>query len=241
MKLLFLFLFFLISCRKELVHPTKGRIVEAVYGLGIIRSENTYNARAAIVNSVEKFHVQEGQDIQKGDPLFTTDQGTTYKAPFDGKVTTIPVTIKENLFPQSLILSLVDLKHLYLEVSLEQQAAMQLRKGIKAEVSFEFFRNKKIFGEISSIYPKNDQFVAKVLLGKWPKSVLPGMTADVAFEVARKEQAILVPTKAIANGHILIKRKDKKEKLRVQIGLADDEKTEILSPDLFLTDEIILP
>jgi macrolide-specific efflux system membrane fusion protein len=241
MKFLFLLLFFLISCRKESFHPAKGSIVQAVYGLGIIRSENTYNARAAIVNSVEKFHVQEGQDLKKGDKLFTTDQGTTYRAPFDGKVTTISVTIKENLFPQSLILSLVDLQHLYLEVSLEQQAAMQLKKGIKAEVSFEFFRNKKIFGEISSIYPKNDQFVAKVLLDHWPQSVLPGMTADVAFEIARKKEATLIPSKAIANGHVLIKRNNKTQKLKVQIGLTDNESTEILSPELFLSDEIILP
>lgn len=231
----------IVACRNETVHPIKGNIVEAVYGLGIIKSENTYHAKAAIVSSVADFFVSEGQDVKKGERLFITDQGSIYKAPFDGKITDIPVTVGENLFPQTLILSLIDLQHLYLEVSLEQQAAMRLSKGVKAEVTFEFFRNKKLIGEISSIYPKNDQFVAKVLLQEWPAGVLPGMSADVAFEVAQKQNVLLIPTKAIANGHILIKRDDKKQKLKVQMGLADEDKTEIIAPELFLSDEIILP
>jgi hypothetical protein len=83
--------------------------------------------------------------------------------------------------------------------------------------------------------------VAKVMLNEWPPGVLPGMSADVAFEVARKQNVLLIPTKAIANGHVLIKRNDKKQKLKVQMGLADETKTEILSPELSPSDEIILP
>lgn len=118
---------------------------------------------------------------------------------------------------------------------------MKLTKGIKAEISFEFFRNKKLLGTISTIYPKNDQFIAKVLVDEWPQGVLPGMSADVAFEVARKKDVTLIPVKAVANGHILIKRNNKKEKIMVQLGLLDQEKAEVLTPDLLLTDEIILP
>jgi hypothetical protein len=118
---------------------------------------------------------------------------------------------------------------------------MRLKKGISAEVTFDFFRNNKISGVISSIYPKNDQFVARVLLQKWPSGVLPGMSADVAFEVARKHDALLVPTVAIANGHIHIKRNGKKMKLKIKAGLSDEDKTEILSPKMLITDEIFLP
>lgn len=243
MKKIFLLLLILLStgCQNNVVKPVKGDIVEAVYGLGIIRSEYTYHAKAAIVNSVKKFYVTEGQDVKKGEILFITDQDTFIKAPFDGKITDIPVTVSENLFPQSVILTLVDLQNLYLEVSLEQQAAIRLKKGVKAEITFEFFRNDKLFGEISSIYPKNDLFVAKVLLEEWPSGILPGMSADVAFEVARKQNVTLIPTKAIANGHIVIKRDNKKQKIKVQIGIADEEKTEILSPELSSSDEIIIP
>jgi hypothetical protein len=112
---------------------------------------------------------------------------------------------------------------------------------MKAEISFEFFRNKKLIGSISTIYPKNDQFIAKVLIEEWPKGVLPGMSADVAFEVARKKDVTLIPVNAIANGHIVILRNKKKQKLMVQLGLVDQEKAEVLSPALSLDDEIVLP
>jgi macrolide-specific efflux system membrane fusion protein len=237
-----LFIFFiLLSCQKDVIHPEKGEIVEAVYGLGIIKSENNYNAKAAILSSVKEFYVNEGDDVSKGQKLFLTDQGSLISAPFAGRITERSVPVSENLFPQTIILRLVDLKNLYLEVSLEQQGAMKLSKGIKAEISFEFFRNKKLTGTLSTIYPKNEQFIAKVLIEEWPTGVLPGMSADVAFEVARKDNATLIPLKAVANGHILIHRNNKQEKIPVQLGLMDQEKAEVISPDLSASDEIILP
>lgn len=238
-KLILLILFF--SCQHKMIHPQKGEIIEAVYGLGIIQSENVYNARAAILSSIKEFYVSEGDDVIKGQKLFLTDQSSLIKAPFAGRITEKAVPVIETLFPQTLILQLIDLDHLYLEVSLEQQGAMKLKKGMKAEISFEFFRNKKIVGKISTIYPKNDQFIAKVLIDDWPPGVLPGMSADVAFEVAKHKDATLVPIKSIANGHILIKRKEKKRKIPVQIGLTDQDMAEILSPELFVEDEIIIP
>jgi len=237
----FLVLFLLISCRQEVVHPEKGQIVEAVYGLGIIKSEYNFHAKAAVLSSIQEFYVKEGDDVVKNQKLFLTDQGSLQKAPFSGRITAIPVTVGENLFPQTLILSLVDLSNLYLEVSLEQQGAMKLRKEMKAEISFEFFRNKKINGHIHIIYPKDDQFIAKVFIDEWPQGVLPGMSADVAFEVARKNDAILVPVNTIANGHITLLKNKEKKKFKVQIGLMDQEKAEILSPALSTNDEIIFP
>lgn len=242
MKQFFLILILLLSyaCQKETITPTRGDIVESVYGLGTVKSEESFSAKVAITSSVVEFYVSEGQDIQKGQKLLKTDQGATIFSPFSGRVTDIPFSIKENIFPQTTILSVVNLKKLYLTVSLEQQAIMRIRPNLNAEVSFEFFRNNKLRGKITSIFTASDQFIAKVELEEWPDGVLPGMTADVAIEIARKSDALLVPTRAIVNGNITIKRHGKKMKLPVQVGLADLEKAEILSPKLELDDELIL-
>jgi membrane fusion protein, macrolide-specific efflux system len=239
--ILILLLGLITSCTKQEIFPEKGNIVEAVYGLGIIKSENNFHARAAIVSSVKEFYVREGQDVKKGQQLFITDQGSTILAPFAGRITERPITVAETLFPQTIILKLVDLNHLYLEVSLEQQGAMKLSRGMKAEISFEFFRNRKINGFIETIYPKDEQFVAKVSTTEWPSGILPGMSADVAFEIASKNNVTLVPIKAIANGSIVIKRNGKKIKAPVKIGFMDQEKAEVIEPELTLSDEIIIP
>lgn len=237
----FILLFIFVACNTQTLHPERGNIVEAVYGLGIIKSEKNFNARAAIVSSIKEFYVTEGQDVGKGQKLFLTDQGSLISAPFAGRITERPITVAETLFPQTIILKLVDLADVYLEVSLEQQGAMKLSKGMEAEISFEFFRNQKIKGTLATIYPKNDQFVAKVIAKEWPAGILPGMSADVAFKVASKENVLLVPLKAVANGSIVIKRQGKKQKLPVKLGLMDSEKAELLEPELGINDEIIMP
>jgi macrolide-specific efflux system membrane fusion protein len=237
----FFSLLLLLSCENQKIHPRKGEIVEAVYGLGTVKSEEEFQAKTAIITSVEEFYVSEGQDVVQGQKLFKTDQGSVTTAPFDGRVTDIHVSIRENLFPQSVVLTVINLKKLFLSVSLEQQGAMRVRKGISAEISFEFFRNKKIKAVISTIYPSTDQFIAKVVLNEWPPGVLPGMTADVAFEIDRKKMATLVPARAIVNGHLHLKREGKKMKFPVQLGLVDLEMAEVLSPELKSNDEIIIP
>lgn len=237
----FFLIFCICSCQKKSTHPIRGNIVEAVYGLGTVDTDEKFIAKSAIINSVKEFYVTAGEDVLKGQKLFRTDQQIIIRSPYPGRVSHISVSVEENLFPQTVILTVFNLKKLYLTVSLEQQAIMRIHSNLNAEVSFEFFRNKKIQGKITTIYPSEDQFIAKVELAQWPSGILPGMTADVAIEIDQKKDVILVPSRAIVNGHLIIKRDGKKIKLPVNIGLVDLEQAEIISPELKLTDEVILP
>lgn len=63
------------SCKKQVVTPQRGDVVEAVYGLGTVKSEENFSAKAAVTSSVDEFFVSEGQDIKKGQKLLQTDQG----------------------------------------------------------------------------------------------------------------------------------------------------------------------
>ena len=234
--------FLLFSCQKNYtVHPRNGTIVEAVYGLGTVQSDNVFHAKAAIISFVKEFYVKEGQDVTKGERLFLLDGEVLIKSPISGRVTEIPVTIRENVFPQTTILTVVDLKNIFLSVSLDQEAALRLKKGMKAEATFEFFRNEKLIGEVESLYSQDDQFIAKVRFPKWPQGILTGMTADVSFEISRKDGAILIPTKAISNGFVTIKRDGKKMKVKVNVGLKDEDQTEIIGTDLNVDDEVLTP
>jgi len=47
-----------------------------------------------------------------------------------------------------------------------------------------------------------------------PPEILPGMTTDVAIEVAQKEKALLVPVRAINSGHVLVQKIIAKKKLK---------------------------
>jgi len=239
--LLFALIIVISSCQKKTIQPKLGEIVEAIYGLGTVESESVFIAKSAISTSVKEFYVREGNDVVKGQKLFKLDEGAIISAPFDGRITEIPVSVKENLFPQSIILTLINLKQLFLSVTLEQQGAMRIKKNIKAEISFEFFRNAKILGTVETIYPQKNAFIAKVKIENWPEGVLPGMTADVAFEIDRKKEVVLIPANSISNGNIIFKRDGNKKKLPVKIGLMDAEYVEVIEPKLLTSDEIVLP
>lgn len=89
---------------------------------------------------------------------------------------------------------------------------MRIVRGIKAEVSFEFFRNNKLFGTVSTIYPSKNQFVAKIELQNWRKGVLPGMTADVVFEIDRKAKVTL--SLLMLSSMVILKLKETEKKLK---------------------------
>lgn len=233
--------FSLTKCSPAIVNPTRGEIVEAVYGLGTVAADEIYLARFSVPVAINEFYIKEGQDVLKNQKLFLTDQGTVFYSPISGRVTDIAFHLKENIPPQATVLTITNLQNLYLSVALEQQAAMRIKEGLKVEISFEFFRNTKLIGIIKSFYPKNNEFIARVSLESVPTSLMPGMTADVVIEVDRKQNAILVPTSAISNGHIVIMRNKKKERVPVKLGLVDLERAELIEPVLNVEDGIVMP
>jgi multidrug efflux pump subunit AcrA (membrane-fusion protein) len=70
--------------------------------------------------------------------------------------------------------------------------------------------------------------------------VLPGMTADVAFVLAEKPSALLVPLAAIRNGQVTVLDNGRKRKVSVKTGWIDAEKAEILEGELKENDQLVL-
>jgi multidrug efflux pump subunit AcrA (membrane-fusion protein) len=190
----------------EVVRPKRGEITEAVYGLGRVKSNHRFEVIIGVIATVKKLHVQEGDFVKKGASLIQFETSALFKAPFDGTVTLTAVRENETALPQSVILRLEDLNDRYLELSLEQQAALRVRKGQPAKVSFESLRGKILEGRVAALFPREDEFLAHVSVQGLEASVLPGMTADVAVEVGKIPEATLVPLKALNNGMLTLKR-----------------------------------
>ena len=226
----------LVGCSsKSSVRPKIGPITESVYAIGIVKAELTYELKLGVLTAVKKYFVEEGDLVKLSEKLVMD------KAPFAGIVTYLPYAIGETVAPQKSILSLVDLKKLYLEASVEQQGALKVKRGQSVEISFESFRSQVFHGVVKNILPRNLEFVVQVEVKDLPANILPGMNADLSIEVMKKTQATLLPISAVSNGHILIKKEKGTEKIPVLVGVSDAEFVEILSPPLSVTDEIFLP
>ena len=240
---IFVLVFFaLLGCSsKSSLKPKIGAITESIYAIGIVKSELTYELKLGVLTAVKKYFVKEGDIVKMSDKLVMDDSGTIYKAPFPGVVTYLPYAIGETVAPQKSLLSLVDLKKLYLEASVEQQGALRVKRGQTVQISFESFRSKVFHGVVKNILPRNLEFVVQVEVTDLPGNILPGMNADLSIEIMKKTAAILLPLVAVSNGHILLKKGNGSNKIPVVTGVSDAEYVEILSPALTLNDEIFLP
>lgn len=222
------------------VQPQVGELTEAVYGLGKVKSNQKYEVKLGVISTVRHLYVSEGDSVKAGQKLVDLDSNVAFKAPFDGTVTMINVNEGETASPQVVIMRLENLKDRFIELSVEQEGALRIQKGQVARVSFETLRGKVLFGKVTTIFPKGDEFIADVQIDKLSDAILPGMTADVSVEIG-KIKGTLVPLKALRNGTLSIVRNGKNQKIKVDVGLVDGLSAEIKSGDLLPTDEILIP
>ena len=240
-SLLFIVLIFRITTNDvNYIKIKHGPVIEAIYGLGKVKPEKFYEIKMAIIKEVDKFFVREGSYVKKGDKLVAMVDGPVFVAPFNGTVTAINFSVAQQVFPQQAILRMEDIKNKYIEVSLEQQGALRVKPGLPVKVVFESVRGEVLHGKVDSIFPQNDEFLAHISVDGLGDNILPGMTADVAIEIGRKKNAMLIPLSAISNGRIRIKREDKKIVIPVKIGNVDGSWAEVLESELLDSDLVIV-
>lgn len=226
--------------RGEIQHPRIGTVIEAIYGLGTVVASQTYQVKTAINQGITEIYVKEGDSVTAGSPLLKFDDTRVIRAPFAGTVTSIPFKRGEILFQGTAGLTLVNLLHPFLEVSLEQQSVLRIQRGQPAVVSFESIRGERVDAKVESVFPRDSQFIVRVRLDKIPAGILPGMTADVAIEVGRKENVLSIPFRSISSGRVTIRRNGKRLKQTIEVGVVDLEWAEVKSGDILASDEILV-
>lgn len=144
------------------------------------------------------------------------------------------------MFADKPAITIEDLHSLHIEARIDQQGVIRVKEGLPVKLSFENLRNRTFSGTVKSIYPSQGEFVARIQTETLPTEILPGMTADVAIEVAHKEKALLVPVRSISAGHVLVQRGVNKEKVKVDIGISDDEWAEVLGDSLKKGEQVLI-
>lgn len=231
--------FYYRSQKSDLIRPRRGDIVESIYGLGTVVSDTVYRARIGVNLTVKKLFVKEGDAVMAGASLVQLDE-TLIRSPISGTVSEVQFKTGEMAPAQATLVTVVNLQSLYLEVSLEQQSVLRVRKGQEVAVAFENIRNQKLSGKVSSVFSRQNQFIVKIEIPSWPPGVLPGMTADTAILVGKTSQALLIPLKSIVGGQVVRVRDGKKSKVSVKLDTIDGEWGELVSGDILETDELLI-
>ncbi|NUN06519.1 MAG: efflux RND transporter periplasmic adaptor subunit [Bdellovibrio sp.] len=224
----------------EVVLTKEGPIKEAIYGLGTVASQHKFSFKVGVTKTIESIAVYEGDLVKKGDLLLKFTDGVVLKSPLEGTVLDLPYNAGENVFPDRAVISIENLRSLYVEARIDQEGTIRVKADLPVVLSFENLRSRTFTGTVHSIYPSQGEFVARIHSENLPAEILPGMTADVAIEVAHKDKALLIPVRAVNSGYALVQRNLGKEKVKVEIGLSDDEWAEVISGDLQTGEKVLI-
>ncbi len=218
----------------------KGRIVDAVYGIGTVTALHSFSIKPGVTQNLRKLYAREGDFVLKGAKLASIDQ-ITYHAPFAGMVSYVPFKVGENVFSQSPIMVVTDLTDRYLVVNLVQQSALRVRPGQKAIISFDSMRQKQISGVVASVYSYSANFLARIDVANLPNEILPEMTADVAIIIQELQDVLTMPTAAFENGHVwVVKSNGIPSSVEVKLGVVDEAMAQVLSGDIHENDQLII-
>jgi HlyD family secretion protein len=174
-------------------------------------------------------------------------------APFDGTVTQVVAQPGDLVTAGNQAFRLDNLTNLYVDVQVSEVDVSQIKVSQPVTVTFDAIRGKQYQGEVDTVgaIGNNDSgvvnFTVTVKLTNPDVSVLPGMTSTVEIEVARQEQALLVPNQAIRNEngasvvYVLSPGSSSGMKIiPVTLGAASDTQSQVLGGELKAGDRVVL-
>ncbi|WP_448591546.1 efflux RND transporter periplasmic adaptor subunit [Thermoflexus hugenholtzii] len=159
-------------------------------------------------------------------------------APIDGVVTAVNLVEGSPAPAGTPAITLGDLNHLEVVVNLPEVDVAQVAPGQEAVIIPEATPDTRLKGKVISVAPMGFQiqgvvnFPVTIALEENAPSVRAGMTVQVQIAVARRENALLVPRRAlIARGgqtFVTVMRGDQTETVPVRIGMRGDTMAEVL-------------
>lgn len=226
----------------EFVSPEQKEVVRAVYGLGTVEAEKTFDLKLGIPSRIEDILVDEGMLVEVDQLLAIVriPEEKRLRSPISGTVTNIYFEEHEIVLAGQPILTITNLKDRFVQASLEQSEALLIARGQNAVVHVPGLKMGPLYGLVESVFPSEGQFLMRIDVPELPPAVLPGMSADISVEIDEKTQALLVPRAAVKNGYVRVLRKGRVKRVPVVVELKDDQWVEVTSNNISLNDKIVV-
>ena len=248
-----------------------------IEAMASVRPENRVEIRPAVAGRVEEVRVREGDRVQRGQVLAlmsTTERAVlldaarargeaelakwqeVYRpmpvlAPLDGEVIARNVEPGQTVGPESALLVVSD--HLVVEALADETDLAQIRTGQLARIVLDAYPAEPLAGRVLRISHEartvENVTVYGVLLQpeRVPEFVRSGMTANVAFQVQRRAQVLVLPAEAVredaAGAWVLAPAADPAAppaRKNVKTGISDGKRIEILD-GLDEGDRVLVP
>lgn len=176
------------------------------------------------------------------------EQNTLMKAPFDGIVTgkyfengEIYSGTPTTSTGRSAVVTVMQINPLKVNVSISEQYYPLIKKGMRAEVTSDVYKNEKFTGTIfriaPTVNPATRAFIAELELPNRNELLKPGMFIRVAMDLGEVE-TFVVPanTVMVQEGtnirYVFLVRNNVAERIEVLLGKRFDDKFEVISENI---------
>jgi len=138
-------------------------------------------------------------------------------------------------------ITVIDLSKLQVECYVDETDIGKIKEGQSATFTVDAFPDKVFKAKVRTIYPgaiiKNNVVFYDVvldILDPYENILRPEMTAQVIIIAGEKENALVVPSRAVkidteGNYYVMVKKRDKWEKRVIKVGWESQGKTEVIS------------
>jgi HlyD family secretion protein len=153
------------------------------------------------------------------------------KSNINGKIYSLLKEKGEMVNTQSMIAVVGDDTDFSLELQVDEYDIAKIKLGQKAFVNMDSYKGQVFEAKIVQINPlmneRSRSFLLEARFITQPPFLFPNLTTEANIVIQTKENALLIPrTYLLENAYVL---NQKKEKIKVETGLKDSEKVEILS------------
>ena len=228
--------------KKFSVRPAPGVIISKVdetiffksietFGTAIARNSKTYRVKENDI--VGNFNIDE-RFVKKGDIIVALKDNQNIIAEFAGKLGKREIA-QGVLGSDSLIITLDDIKNIFIDIKIPENYVGVIKKGLKAEISSSAFKRNfkgKIDSVSSRIDPSTRSILARVIVKNNKFQIIPGqlMTVKIIYD---EEKELGVPESAVTiqgnTSFVYIVEDNIAKKRNIEIGKRNFGKVSIVS------------
>lgn len=165
------------------------------------RTQQLFKEQAATNAEVDDADSKLKQILAEVSGLTATIQRKTVKAPFSGVLGIRQVQVGQYVNPGTTLVSLQNLKPIYLNFTLPQQNISQLKVGQKVIAKIDTYPGRVFEGKLSAIQPEVDSQTRNIQLqasfANDDVSLYSGMFANVTLNLDREVKSLIIPLTSI--------------------------------------------
>lgn len=245
----------------------RGDVLISIRATGTVKPENRLEIKPPIAGRVETVLIREGDHVRKSQILAWMSsseraavldaarakgaeevarweelyRATPILSPINGTVILRSVEPGQTFSSTDSVFVLSD--RLTVRAQVDETDLAQVKVGMKASVILDAYQNERVPAKVARIAYEATavnnvtMYEVDVTPEKTPETMRSGMTATVRFDVASKEDVVIVPNDAVrtegSESFVLLKQGDKQGAQRVRtpvkLGLSDGKVSEVLS------------